>query len=146
MVSKERCIKKVGLLASIERRILRIVDLLPLTGDFFRADLWTNFNLTMVKRRVFDEAFKEMAVELSYVKGSIQEAARELGVDPGRISKWRQRHKKTDQTLPANAPFTDEQQQIRRLQRELKEAQMERDILKKAVSIFSRGDGRYSDL
>ena len=105
----------------------------------------------MVKRRVFDEAFKEMAVELSYVKESIQEAARELGVDPGRISKWRQRHKKTDQTLPANAPFTDEQQQIRRLQRELKEAQMERDILKKAVSIFSRGDrtggpGRYSDL
>ena len=105
----------------------------------------------MVKRRVFDEAFKEMAVELSYVKESIQEAARELGVDPGRISKWRQRHKKTDQTLLANAPFTDEQQQIRRLQRELKEAQMERDILKKAVSIFSRGDrtggpGKYSDL
>ena len=110
----------------------------------------------MVKRRVFDEAFQEMAVELSYVKESIQEAARELGrfagaIDPGRISKWRQRHKKTDQTLPANAPFTDEQQQIRRLQRELKEAQMERDILKKAVSIFSRGDrtggpGRYSDL
>ena len=105
----------------------------------------------MIKRRAFDEALKEMAraggpVELSYVKGSIQETARELGVDPGRISKWRQRHKKTDQTLPANAPFTDEQQQIRRLQRELKEAQMERDILKKAVSIFSKSDGRYSDL
>ncbi len=105
----------------------------------------------MVKRRVFDEAFKEMAVELSYAKGSIQEAARELGVDPGRISKWRQRHKKTDQILLQTATFTDEQQQIRRLQRELREAQMEShrrtgDILKKAVSIFSRGDGRYSDL
>jgi len=100
----------------------------------------------MVKRRVFDEAFKEMAVELSYAKASIQEAARELDIDPGRISKWRQRHKKNDQTLPANTTFTDEQQQIRRLQRELREAQMERDILKKAVSIFSKGDGRYSDL
>ncbi|MGM9509050.1 transposase [Larkinella sp. GY13] len=99
----------------------------------------------MIKRRVFDEAFREMAVELSYAKGSIQEAARELGVDPGRISKWRQRHKKTDQVLPPTSTLTDEQQLIKRLQRELREAQMERDILKKAVSIFSKGDGRYSD-
>lgn len=28
----------------------------------------------------------------------------------------------------------------------VKEAQLERDILKKAVSIFSKDDGRYSDL
>ena len=99
----------------------------------------------MVKRRVFDEAFRKMAVELSYSKGSIQEAARELGVDPGRISKWRQRSKKADQPLASNNPLTPEQQQIRRLQRELRETQMERDILKKAVSIFSKGDGIYSD-
>ena len=81
----------------------------------------------MVKRRMFDrtgglEAFKEMVIELSYAKGSIQEAARELGIDPGRVSKWRQRHKKTDQTLPDTATLTDEQQQIIRLQRELRES------------------------
>ena len=85
------------------------VDLLPLTGSFFRADLGTNFNLTTVKRRVFDrtggpEALKEMArtggpVELSYAKGAIQETALELGrfagaIDPGRIRKWRQWHRK----------------------------------------------------
>ena len=98
----------------------------------------------MIKRRVFDEAFKQMAVELAQAKGSIQEAARELGVDAGRISKWKQRGKKTDLTL--SATLTQEQQEIRRLQRALREAQLERDILKKAVSIFSRGDGRYSDL
>ena len=74
---------------------------------------------------------------------------RELGVDAGRISKWKQRGKKTDLTL--SATLTQEQQEIRRLQRALREAQLERDILKKAVSIFSRGDrvggpGRYSDL
>ncbi|QHV96672.1 transposase [Spirosoma endbachense] len=85
----------------------------------------------MIKRRVFDEAFKEMArpgvpVELSYAKGSIHEAAHELDIDPGRISKWRQRHKKNDRILPATTTPTDEQQQIRRLQRELREAQMDR--------------------
>jgi transposase len=42
-----------------------------------------------MKRRSFDEAFKEMAVELSYLKKSVKEAADELGIDPGRISKWR---------------------------------------------------------
>jgi transposase len=104
-----------------------------------------------MKKRVFDEAFKKMAVELSYVKGSIRQAADELGIDAGRISQWRQRKKKPDQSLKSPSELTDEQKQIKRLQKELKEAQLERDILKKAVSIFSRGDraadrGRYSDL
>lgn len=99
----------------------------------------------MTKRRVFDEAFQQMAVELASAKGSIQEAARRLGIDAGRISKWKQRYKKTDSALPINSTLTQEQQEIRRLQRELKDAQLERDILKKAVSIFSRRDGRYSD-
>lgn len=91
---------------------------------------------------MFDEAFKEMArdggpIELSYAKGSIQEAARELDIDLGRISKWRQRHKKNDRTQPANTTFTDEQQHIKRLQRELREAQMERDILKSPYSAYA---------
>jgi transposase len=43
-----------------------------------------------MKKQVFDQAFKQMAVELSYAKGSVKVAATELGIDPGRISKWRQ--------------------------------------------------------
>ena len=39
--------------------------------------------------RVFEESFKKMAVELSYLKGSVSQAARELDLDPGRLSKWR---------------------------------------------------------
>jgi transposase len=96
-----------------------------------------------MKRQVFDQAFKQMAVELSYVKGSVKVAAQELGIAPGRLSKWRQ-----DQNLEKIIPkerssLTAEQLEIRRLQKELKDAQLERDILKKAVSIFSRSDGKY---
>jgi len=96
-----------------------------------------------MSKRVFDAAFKKMAIDLSYARGSVKEVADELGIDPGRISKWRQQH-----SLPEKSPvgLTDEQKEIRRLQKELKEALLERDILKKAVSIFSKGDGRYSDL
>jgi transposase len=92
---------------------------------------------------VFDEAFKQMArtggpVELAQAKGSIQEAARELGLDAGRISKWKQRGKKTDLPLSANSALTQEQQEIRRLQRELREAQLERDILKTGAPVRGR--------
>lgn len=105
----------------------------------------------MKKRRVFDQAFKRMAVELSYAKGSVQEAARELGIDSSRITEWRQSHKSPGQSATAVTKLSEEQKQIRWLQKELKDAQLERDILKKVVGIFSRGDraadrGKYSDL
>ena len=56
----------------------------------FLGRLGINANHTMIKSarrsgRVFDRT--GVPVELSYAKGSIQDAARELGVDPGRISK-----------------------------------------------------------
>ena len=85
-----------------------------------------------------------MAVELSYAKGSVQEAAQELGIDVGRITKWRQSCKSLSKSPTAG--LSEEQKQIKRLEKELKETQLERDILKKAVSIFSRGDGKYSGL
>ncbi|MCC9139038.1 transposase [Pontibacter silvestris] len=95
-----------------------------------------------MNKRVFDESFKQMAVELSYARGSVKEVAQELGIDPARLSKWRNRVQAPAQ--PA-AELTAEQKEIKRLQKELKEAQLERDILKKAISIFSKGDGRYTD-
>lgn len=98
----------------------------------------------MKKRRVFDEAFKGMAVELSHAKGSVQEAAHELGIDSSRITKWRQSHKSPGQSATVATGLSEEQ--IRRLQKELKDAQLERGILKKAVGIFSGGNGKYSGL
>ena len=99
-----------------------------------------NLKSVMKKRRVFDEAFKRTAVELSYLKGSVQEAARELGIDPARITKWRrsaasQSHKNPGQPATAVSGLNEDQKQIRRLQKELKEAQLERDILKSQYSV-----------
>jgi transposase len=98
-----------------------------------------------MKKQVFDQAFKQMAVELSYAKVSVKIAAAELGIDAGRISKWRQ-HQNGSIAVSEKPGLSGEQIEIRRLQKELKEAQLERDILKKAVSIFSRSDGKYSGL
>lgn len=96
-----------------------------------------------MSKRFFDETFKKMAVHLSYEKGSVKQVADELGLDASRLSKWRQRSAAPTQ---AATELTAEQKEIKSLQKELKEAQLERDILKKAVGIFSKGDGRYSGL
>ena len=89
----------------------------------------------MKKRRIFDETFKQMAVELSFAKGSVREAAWELGIDSGRITKWWQSRKSPSQS--PNAGLSEEQKQIRQLQKELKEAQIERDISK--IYFLNRG-------
>jgi transposase len=100
----------------------------------------------MKTKRNYDDAFKQMAVELSYAKGSVTEAARELAIDPNRITHWRARIKMGTPLNKASAVLTEDQKEVKRLQWELKDAQLERDILKKAVSIFSKKDGRYSGL
>jgi transposase-like protein len=90
-----------------------------------------------MKRQVFDQAFKQMAVELSYAKGSVKVAAAELGIDPGRLSKWRQNQPDGHIVHSGKAALTAEQLEIRRLQKELKEAQLERDILKSTYSAYA---------
>jgi transposase len=42
--------------------------------------------------------------------------------------------------------MTEEESELARVKRELAEMKMERDILKKAVGIFSRSDGRSISL
>lgn len=94
-----------------------------------------------MRNRVFDEQFKKMAVELSTVKGSVKAAAAELEMDPSLLSKWRNDPRYNGGHIIIDKPgLNEEEQKIRRLEKELKEARMERDILKKAVSIFSKGD------
>ena len=90
---------------------------------------------------MYDETFRKMAVDLSFTKGSVKEVADELGVSATLLSKWRQRESGLGE---GQAEMTDDQKLIKKLQKELRDAQMERDILKKAVGIFSKGDGRYS--
>lgn len=100
-----------------------------------------------MKHRVFDDEFKRMAVELSRLKSSVKEAAQELDIDASRLSKWRNNPQfNGGKILMDVAGLSPEQMEIRRLKKALKNAELERDILKKAVGIFSKGDGGYTDL
>ena len=101
-------------------------------------------------RKYYDPEFKKMAVELVETSGkTATEVARELGVRPELVSRWRREYL-ANQTGSfsghGNMNLTPEQREIAHLKKELREVKVERDILKKAVSIFSKSDGKSSDL
>jgi len=102
----------------------------------------------MSQRRKFDQSFKKRAVELSYKRENIRELAEELGVNPDLIYPWRKELDDYDEgSFPGHGKpkLTKEQAEINRLQKALKEAELERDILKKAIGIFSRKDGKSTN-
>lgn len=94
-------------------------------------------------RKVYSKEFKQKAVELSNVRGNVAEVARELGMNPEFIYRWRREigiHPQEAFGGKGKKQLTEEQKEIERLKRALADAQMERDILKKAVGIFSAND------
>jgi len=102
----------------------------------------------MKKRRKFDREFKQMVVELSYNRGDITALASELDLRSDLIYRWRREsevHSGASFPGQGNKILTEDQKEIARLKKELRDAQIERDILKKAVSIFSKSDGKYSN-
>jgi transposase len=77
-------------------------------------------------------------VQLSYERHNISELARELGILPS--YKWRKEYEEFGQgSFPGNGKLkqTPEQERIAELERKLKDAELERDILK-AIGIFSK--------
>lgn len=95
-----------------------------------------------MNNRVFDIEFKKMAIDLAEAKQSVKEAAADLDIRPELISKWKRLLKKNGSPSTAVSNLSEEQQENHRLRKELREIQIERDILKKAVSIFSKSDGK----
>ena len=98
-------------------------------------------------RRTFDKAFKVMVVELHKNGKSSGEISRDLDIPSQMVWRWSSKYSAVgDSSFTGNGKsvVTPEQQEINALKKVLKEAHIERDILKKAVSIFSKSDNNYS--
>jgi len=79
-------------------------------------------------------------VRLTQTSGKpIAQIARELGISDSAIHGWRRELAEHGQeAFPGKGHQTALEEENRRLRREVERLQQERDILKKAVSIFSR--------
>ena len=95
----------------------------------------------MKKQRRFSREFKQEAVQLIEESGkSVAEIAEDLGVSENSLYRWRQEFRRDgEQAFPGKGRLKADDEYVRRLERELKVVKQERDILKKAVSIFSKG-------
>jgi transposase len=97
-------------------------------------------------KRSYDKEFKREAVRLVVEEGQkASEIERNLGVTPTLVSRWvREISEDPEYAFPGKGRLKAPDDEIRKLQRDNKRLRRERDILKKAVAIFSKEPDRYS--
>lgn len=62
-----------------------------------------------------------------------------MGISPKILYRWRQEFKADGrEVFPGHGKLPDTEEAVRQLRRELERVTQERDILKKAIAIFSR--------
>jgi transposase len=90
-------------------------------------------------RRTYTREFKLEAVRLwQNSDKSATQIERELGIGSGGLYRWkRQLAEEGENAFPGHGCLTPEQEHVRQLEREVEILRQERDILKKAVAIFS---------
>src|ERR1044072_792107 len=90
-------------------------------------------------RRQFMDEFKREAVALLASRGRpLLQIAIELGISPSMLRNWRNRREgRGAGAVPAMHSVPDPASELSRLCRENDRLRLERDILKKAVAIFS---------
>lgn len=91
-------------------------------------------------QRTFTKEFKVEAVRLVKTSGkSTSQVARDLGIGESTLHHWCQHWaEQGEQAFPGSGHQTPPEEELRRLKRELEVTRQERDILKKALAIFSR--------
>jgi transposase len=93
-------------------------------------------------RRHFDQQFKVDAVRLVAESGNaIAEVARNLGIGRNQLDRWMkqlQGKKSPQAAFPGNGNLGVDKKELEELRRELARVKEEREILKKAMAVFSR--------
>ena len=90
-------------------------------------------------RRRFSKEFKTEAVLMVVEQGrDLYDVAEALEIRPDMLRKWKHKLEQDGgDAFPGSGRLKPEDEELRRLRREVARLRMERDILKKAVAIFS---------
>jgi len=93
-------------------------------------------------RRNYNGDYKKEALSLSKESGrNMAEVEKSLGLPAGTVGRWkRQLESQGSLAFPGQGieALSPEQKRIRELEKRLRDSQMEHEILKKAVAIFSK--------
>lgn len=92
---------------------------------------------TQIGRKSYSKEFKETAVELVLSGNKSQRRiSEELGINVNTLQNWKRQY--LDSKDPQKVKSKEEDAEIKRLKKELYEAKLENEILKKAVGYFSK--------
>lgn len=91
-------------------------------------------------KKTYTQEFKREAVRLAQTSGKpIAHIARELGISDASIHQWRKElTAHGSEAFPGSGHQTAQEEEVRRLKRELEITRQERAILKKALMVFSK--------
>jgi transposase len=92
------------------------------------------------KNRHFTREFKLTAVQLVTEKGMpVGKVARDLDIHPNLLHLWRRKFlKERDKAFTGKGRVKPENAEIRKLHKDLEKVKEQRDILKKALAVFSK--------
>ncbi len=93
-----------------------------------------------MEKKKYENDFKVMLVELLESGRRAKELSEEYNINSGIIRRWRREFKSKSGDFSKKREVSKEELELKALKRELRDVKMERDILKKAVSIFSKSD------
>src|SRR5215213_4220630 len=103
-----------------------------------RTGILEPMEVDMSGHKSYSQEFKLEAVKLVTDQGlTPHKAAHDLGVDPQTLRRWLRELAPTSEQVPA-AAAPGAAAELSRLRREVEVLRQERDILKKALGIFSR--------
>ena len=95
--------------------------------------------VTKREMRTFSEQFKRDAVNLVVVEGySIAAAARAVNVTPKSLRAWHDKFAPAPKACDENSTVAELQAENQRLRKQLRQAEIEREILKKATAYFAK--------
>ena len=106
--------------------------------------------MSIMSRKRYSAEFKQEAVNMVLRGGKRpREVAAELGLNENMLYRWRREYlREMDQDAPSltgKMKPSEMEAENQRLRRELEQIREQRDILKKAIGIFSRDPNRYTN-
>lgn len=92
------------------------------------------------EHRYFDKEFKYEAIRLvNEGKRSVKDIARDLDIHPNLLHQWRRKYRADrEQAFPGKGHVKSPDEEVRRLRKENEALREEKEILKKALAIFSK--------
>jgi transposase len=93
-----------------------------------------------MEKKQYENDFKVMLVELLESGRTAKELSEEYGINSGIIRRWKREFKAKSGDFSKKRELSKEEIELKALKKELRDVKMDRDILKKAVSIFSKSD------